>query len=729
MSEWGNISEIIRVTIKSLADTVHCQGIALREMDRTIRQKFGINELNPILNTKADNLEISNILTKISNELENRPTNEQINEILKEKIDKKEFMYYFNSKPSTNDFYNNRKKIEELQNNFENFQNNIYKIIGGNTQQKSEIADLKNVMKNKANLEDVAEALDLKADSENVFGYINEIKEGLNNKVDKKDLLNINENLKNNVHKKELELFKEEITTNINEILKNKSDINDFKLISDAFQDMKINLTQRIDDIDNDLDRLIDNIKAQFQSTNLLISNLDNKKVESKDIEEMNNLLMNKLDEEKFNNYFSQFKNEVFETINSFKNDYLTNIKMFENKLEDKNESWNQDYNSIINELNIQNNSINDFINNEKEEINNINNKLDDIVNNFSIQNNSSIQKIKDDIRKLTININDKINKKIDEQKFDSFISNIKKEIDSKVSLFNSKKLNEELIQYIDQKMNNFSENITKEINNKTNISDLEQLLNNKADITLLKDKISYNDFNNLKEYINNIDYELKQKIDVQSFNDYLNTFNSNLDNMHNELLTKADINEVNNSLRNKVSVEEINHSLNNIKKDMNLKVNNIDFNNAMNNQALINDIICNENQVGRWLWKTGKTKGGYAVPWDTQSVNTSPDNYIWEKDKTIITVIKGGIYQVSLGFYSNKKPTVQIIVNSEMAITANSNNINTNGNKNNNVNNKKTKKMTGLSLIDFIILQDNSKIAVTYNGEEGFGFIGLKKL
>ena len=40
-----------------------------------------------------------------------------------------------------------------------------------------------------------------------------------------------------------------------------------------------------------------------------------------------------------------------------------------------------------------------------------------------------------------------------------------------------------------------------------------------------------------------------------------------------------------------------------------------------------------------------------------------------------------------------------------------------------------KTKKMTGLSLIDFIILQVNSKIAVTYNGEEGIGFIGLKKL
>ena len=700
-------------------------------MDRAIRQKFGINELNPLLNRKADNLEITNMLNKINNELENRPTNEQLMEILKEKVDKNEFMYYFNSKPTTNDFYNNRKKIEELQNNFENFQNNMHKIIGGATQQKCELGDLQKMMKNKANLEDVAEALDLKADTENVFTCLNEIKESLEKKVDKNEMININEELKNSASKKELEIFKEEIKNDINEAMKNKSDINDFKLISDALQDMKLNMTQRIDDIDNDLDRLIENIKAQFQSTNILISDIDNKKVENKEIDEMNNLLIKKLDEEKFNELFTQLKDSVFETINSFKDDYLTNIKIFENKIEDKNQSWNQDYNSIINELNTQNNSINEFINNEREEINNINEKLESLVNDINLQNNSSIQKIKDELKKSNINLNEKMSKKLDEQKFDSYISNIKKEIDSKLSIFNSKKNREELINYVEQKFNKFSENISKEMNNKTNLSEIQQLLNNKADISLLKDKISINDFNNLKEYINNMDYELKQKVDIQNFTDYLNTFNSNLDNMHNELLSKADINEMNQLLSNKVNIEEINQSLNKIKGEMNLKANKIDFNNAINNQALINDIICNENQVGRWLWKSGKVKGGYTIPWDTQSVNTSPDNYIWEKDKTIITVIKGGIYQVCLGFYANKRPIVQIIVNSEMIISANNNNINGKSNNLNNsmINNKKIKKMTGLSLIDFIILQDNSKIAVTYNGEEGFGFIGLKKL
>ena len=87
-----------------------------------------------------------------------------------------------------------------------------------------------------------------------------------------------------------------------------------------------------------------------------------------------------------------------------------------------------------------------------------------------------------------------------------------------------------------------------------------------------------------------------------------------------------------------------------------------------------------------------------------------------------MINVINGGIYQINLGFYfsnftgfANKKPQVQIIINSENAINVNSNNNN--------------KKMNSLSFSDFVILKDDSKIVVTFNGEEGLGFIGLKKL
>jgi hypothetical protein len=214
-------------------------------------------------------------------------------------------------------------------------------------------------------------------------------------------------------------------------------------------------------------------------------------------------------------------------------------------------------------------------------------------------------------------------------------------------------------------------------------------------------------------------------------FNECMNITNTNMDNLNKEMLLNINNNksQINSLLNSKVNIDELNISLNQIKKELNVKVNNIEFKNAMNNQAMINDIICNENQVGRWLWKSNK-KNKLAIPWDIQSVNTAPDNYLWEKNGINLNVINGGIYQISLGLYFNfnvnKKIQAQIIVNSDNVINVKNNNFNSDfyNNKGNNL-----KKMNSISYNDFILLKDNSKIIVTFSGEEGFGFIGLKKL
>lgn len=652
-----------------MTNTVHYQGMALKQMDKELREKFGYNELNPLLNNKLDNSELEQIINNINIELEKRPTNEEIIQILNQKVDKKELAYYLESKPSTNDLYNNRKKIEENSRNIELIKDNIHNIIINNTQQKNEMDMIKKELNKKSNLDDVAEALELKLDNENFVNELNNIKNNIENDI--------------NIIKKEK---LEEIEKKIEEINKNKNDVNDFKLISDAFQDMKLNLTQRVDDIDNDFDRLIENIKTQFNNTNKLITDLENKKSEKKDLDNMNLILSKKLDEDKFNKLISDLKNNIFESMNNFKEDYLTNIKILENKSENKNDT-------IITELNKQNESIQNFINNEKQEISLI---INEILNENNLEYNNNFEELNEEIKKLNINLNEKINKKLDEEKFDSYLNNIKKELNSKMSLFDSQKNIQEISLSLDKKMNILITNIKQEI-----INNIESLLNEKADISLLNDKISSVDFNVLKDYINTVDFELKQKMETM-FNEYMNIINTNIQN-----------------LNNKVNIEEYNSTINKIRKELKIKIDNNEFNNAMNNQALINDIICNENQIGRWLWKTGKIKSGFIIPWDTQKINTAPDNYIWEKNNSVINIINGGIYQINLGFYFsnniNKKPQVQIIINSENVV-----------NVNNKINNK---KMNSISFSDFIILKDNSKISVTFNGEEGLGFIGLKKL
>ena len=668
--------------------------MALKQMDKALREKFSFNELNPLLNNKLDNSDLDQFINNINIELEKRPTNEEIIQILNQKVDKKELAYYLESKPSTNDLYNTRKKIEENSRNIESIKDNIHNIVVSNTQQKNEIDVIKKELNKKSNLDDVAEALELKLDSENFVNELNNIKKNIENDI-------------NTIKKEKLE----EIDKKIEEINKNKNDVNDFKLISDAFQDMKLNLTQRVDDIDNDFDRLIENIKAQFNTTNKLITDLENKKSEKKDLDNMNLSLTKKLDEDKFNKSISDLKNNIFESMNNFKEDYLTNIKILENKSENKNDT-------IITELNKQNEEIQNFINNEKQDIGLM---INEILNENNLEYNTNFEELNEQIKKLNINLSEKINKKIDEEKFDNYFNNIKKELNSKMSLFDSQKNTQEIITSFDKKISLVISNIKEEI-----ITNIESLLNEKADLSLLNDKISSVDFNVLKDYINTIDYELKQKMETM-FNEYMNITNTNLQNLNNELNSKSEgnITKLNSLLNNKVNIDEYNMALNKIKKELNIKIDNTEFNNAMNNQSIINDIICNENQIGRWLWKTGKMKGGFTIPWDTQKINTAPDNYIWEKDKSVINVINGGIYQINLGFYfsnftgfANKKPQVQIIINSENAINVNSNN---------KINNNK--KMNSLSFSDFVILKDDSKIVVTFNGEEGLGFIGLKKL
>ena len=91
--------------------------------------------------------------------------------------------YYLESKPSTNDLYNTRKKIEENSRNIESIKDNIHNIVVSNTQQKNEIDVIKKELNKKSNLDDVAEALELKLDSENFVNELNNIKKNIENDI------------------------------------------------------------------------------------------------------------------------------------------------------------------------------------------------------------------------------------------------------------------------------------------------------------------------------------------------------------------------------------------------------------------------------------------------------------------------------------------------------------------------------------------------------------------
>lgn len=227
----------------------------------------------------------------------------------------------------------------------------------------------------------------------------------------------------------------------------------------------------------------------------------------------------------------------------------------------------------------------------------------------------------------------------------------------------------------LNQSLKSFENEIIKALDKKANMYDVTTLMNNKADAAsinlAIQNKIGVSEFENLKLAFEKYSREVMNKLDYGKFEAYMADTRNSIEDINKDLMMKANIKEILNLMKNKADIDDVNKALTQIHEELDAKCSLEQFNSAMDNQSIINDALCSENCVARWTWKSGLVKNGYAVPWEIQTVNTAPDNFLWEKEKTSVMVVAAGLYEISMGFYSDKKPTVQILVNGEPILSA----------------------------------------------------------
>ena len=137
-----------------------------------------------------------------------------------------------------------------------------------------------------------------------------------------------------------------------------------------------------------------------------------------------------------------------------------------------------------------------------------------------------------------------------------------------------------------------------------------------------------------------------------------------------------------------------------------------------------MNEALCAENCVGRWIWKSGDLQGQGFVPWEVQAINTCPDNFLWEKNKSALVLAAPGLYHISFGFYSKRQPVIQVLVNNESILSvtpgenANSSNVISTAGKHSAGN------ITGVTLNEFVALPARARISLIYDSStSGEGF------
>ena len=659
----------------------------------------------------------------MSKKLSNKPSREELDNYLKFKSNNNDEIFQaINNCVNINQF-------NDLIHQFENLKNDIFLKINkyeNNLVTKDDFAIIKNELDNKANILDIENALEAKEDKEKI-NFLNK------NMVDKNEINKMinnamNTNDEKNISRNDFEQFLDDYQNdykNIEEKLMNKLDINNYQ---NTFEKLR----QKIDNIDNDLDRLIQSVKDQFQAVNFAINNLEQNFVDKNELNlNMEKIIRNKIEKDQVELLINKSKNNMLDIINQFKSGENSNQKNFEENIQNKIDKMIFDNQSLLNDITNTNQNINNYFSQKQAEMENLMNKM-----RTALSNNNDINALSNK-KELDNKILEKLDGKLDIVKFEEFLNGLKEDLDAKLDIITMKKTNEEIIQEINDKIRQLYTDINKDLSQKINKNELDAILsennfrsinNNINDIS--QEKLSITDF---EEFVNNINQQLKQKLDINKFNNIISTFNSNFENIHKDMNSKADLKNIINILKSKLDIENFNDEIKILKKEVGGMTPLADFSSAMDNQAIINDTLCNENNIGRWLWKSGKIKNNLAIPWEVQIINTSNDNFLWEKDKTFINIKEGGLYEIKMGFFADKKPMVQILINGEVIISA----INSNsyvihqspGGRMKGTGKTSFGNVTGLTMVDFVLLPDNAKLSISYTGEKGIGFLGLKKL
>ena len=640
ISEWqNNPIEATRLCFKYLYEINRTTQKSLEFIDKNKATK---TELSTGLNTKGDLSDIMQTFNEVAQNMEQRPTKDELDLVIEDKINKEIKKVMTNGDIKIN----LKKNWDELNKNFVN---------------KKEFGDAVN--SNKTN-------------KENINNLLNE-------KVSKSEINNILKDLKN---------FGE--------------------------------LNEKVKNIDNDLDRLIDNMKKQFQSIDNSINNLATCKLELKDLESLNKAISennknNANINDQINNDIQQVKNEI----NLFNTKY-------------------NNLNGIIGDIKSKYEILDiNFKNNENNMIKKIESQIDIIaekLNNSNIDNENDIQKFMYIINQNIEQINEKIFNIVNQKYITiSDFDNLSLQLKSEMKDFEN---------YTKDYYKNFYEDLLKNVNKKMDSEEAKSILAQKVDQNtfqkMINSKSSSVDTDNIKLTLSKITNEIQNKLDIEKFDSFIESISSNIQEIKNDLVLKGNIDEIMSYLKNKANIDDVNKALVEIHTELDSKSSLEDFNHAMNNQNSINKYLAEENSTAKYIWNSGKVSKGYAVPWEEQIINTMPENIIWEKDDISITVRNKGIYLISLGFFVEEKPTIQVMINGEAALSqVNSNafivrqenskefNLNSLGK----IEDKEQNGYncaTGLTMNEFLCLGNMSKIVISYSGSDSVkGLMSIKQI
>lgn len=748
LNDWRNIQDIVRLTFKALSDVVRTQGQAIRDLERQLPLKVSRNEFNIGLSQKANSDEIEELQTA----LESRVPYLDIQILSEDKVSRSDVQYLLSNKPSVEEVRNlleGKVNVRDLDSEISILRNHFDDVLRDLSRKFSQFPNereldfLHGQLKDKVSHDEFREALDLKANKQTVtaalqtkldrynfeeilgqkpeFGDSQRILAALESKADYSLFEQLHVEMQNKVDREDFGQF-------VFEEISKKAEKFEVELL---VKDIKTAVDKNFLEHSATTDAYINSFKADLEQTRRTLNAAMTKKVEGRDIEKLYSVLSKKADFEVTVELLEKIKYECRDMMNEAKREMK------------KAEDFDFRY-RLEGEISRIKEGLDILMRNHSEENEERNLYFKSVTVGVKADVQREINKVIEEIKYTQETLQDLIKSRVDKNEFSdvkSLLCETQKGLDKHRQ--NTDVTNEEVFASlrafrddVQGKFKNFELQMSETLSQKVNLFELPKLMENKLDMAQaskqLGIKTSQEDISYLKKELEKTRIDLSRKSNSSDLDSHIQSTQIALEDVAKDMLLKCNIKDVCALLDMKANIDDTNKALSEIHKELDNKLNSGDFSSHVNDYSSIIEALCAENCLGRWLWKSGELKSGNLVPWELQNVNTAPDNFLWEKEKISIVTVAPGLYQIVLGFYSRKKPTIQILVNGEPIMSA----VNTSSYVVHHSSGKlkpvahPNGNIAGLTLIDFIALPARARISIGYSGEiHSEGFIELRKL
>jgi len=699
-TEWLQIHDIVKLTFKAMLDVMKAHSEAIKELERVVPSKASKSELNTGLSQKASISDVSKTVAEVAANIESRATIEEVQQLLESKISKSDFQYALSNKVGIDElrialeqkvgYHDIESDIKIMKSKIEQIQAEVQHKLENSVSLK-DFEEIKRSLDSKASLKEVTESLNSKANKDSVATALNkkanrdEFTAILSKKVETTDLQNVVAAVENKADSQEIESLAKSLEKAYEKIAEVEKTANQRAnpkeiqaIITEKTESQKLENEKNLINIEKEMNTIHKSMSEELAK----IEGLLNKKVDLEELERIKEILENKSDSQAVIDHFEENKKTLLTEIEKTRNDANKKVEDFI-RTDFINAATN--ITTLQSDIKRLNNTIVSLSEDRAKESEEIQKALESVKKSVKLEKQDDQREQQRELAALRKEIDLMGQKKCDKKELQDLKAILKKEMETKVDLDEVKTVISDMKSETAKRFVELSDDTKKEIkilekdlsfqiNKKANSSDiaasLEQKVERSVILPLLDQKANATDIEILKSRYTNLNAELSKKADGKELDTHTLYTKESIEEIKKEVSQKANIKDVCALIDIKANVEDVNKSLESIDKEIVNKATAEELKEALSSQAIINEALCAENCAGRWIWKSGTVKSGYAIPWEIQSVNTCPDNFLWEKDKISILTVAPGLYEISLGFFSSKKPNVQLLVNGEPVLT-----------------------------------------------------------